>query len=179
MLKWFLWLGGILFVGIGAVLVYAATLPSEFRVSRSATIDAPREKIFPLIDNLKSFNQWNPFAKQDPTMTITYSGPASGKGAAHAWDSEGRGGKGSLEITDVAEPSSVTMALHMEKPMQGNNTVVFALQPNGNATDVTWTMTGHYVYVAKVMGVIFNMDKMIGGEFEKGLADLNALARKS
>ena len=96
-----------------------------------------------------------------------------------AWDSDGRGGKGRLEITDTAPLSSVTMALHMEKPMEGRNTVVFALQPNGNATDVTWTMTGEYVYIAKVMGVIFNMDKMIGGEFEQGLADLDALAQKS
>ena len=179
MLKMFLWLCALLFVGIGAVLVYAATLPSEFRVARTATIASTPEKIFPLINDLQSFNQWNPFAKQDPTMTITYSGPASGPGAADAWDSEGRGGKGSVQITDSAPLSRVTMALHMEKPMEGRNTVVFALRANGNATDVTWSMTGKYAYIAKVMGVIFNMDKMIGGEFETGLADLGALAQKS
>ena len=179
MLKMFLWLCALLFVGIGAVLVYAATLPIEFRVARTATIASTPEKIFPLINDLQSFNQWNPFAKQDPTMTITYSGPASGPGAADAWDSEGRGGKGSVQITDSAPLSRVTMALHMEKPMEGRNTVVFALRANGNATDVTWSMTGKYAYIAKVMGVIFNMDKMIGGEFETGLADLGALAQKS
>jgi ABC-type transport system involved in multi-copper enzyme maturation permease subunit len=175
-MKLFVWIGGILFVVVAIVLAYAATLPNEFRVSRTASIKAPREKIFPLINDLKNFNQWNPFAKADPTANITYSGPPSGRGAADSWDSNGRAGKGSLEIIDTAPLSSVTMKLDIQKPYEGHNTIMFALQSNADATNVTWLMTGRYAFIAKVMGVIFNMDKMIGGEFEKGLADLKARA---
>ncbi len=176
MLKLFALALVVVVAAIAIVLIYAATLPNDFRVARSTRINASPEKIFPLINELRSFNQWNPFARQDPKMEITYSGPPSGKGASDAWN--GGHGKGSLEITDTVPASSVTMMLHMQKPMEANNTIVFALQPNGAATDVTWSMTGQYAYIARVIGVVVNMDKMIGGEFDKGLSDLKALAEK-
>ena len=178
MLKTLVWVGVVLVVAVGVVLVYAATLPKDFRVSRAASIKAPREKIFPLISDLKSFNLWNPFAKQDPSMRITYRRTTSDKGAAFDWDSDGRGGTGSLEILDTQAPSSVTMRLDVMKPMEGHNTVVFALQQAGEATEVTWTMTGPYAFIARVIGVVVSMDRMIGGEFEKGLAELKALAER-
>jgi hypothetical protein len=183
MLKLLAAIAGVLIVAIAAVAIYAATLPNEFRIARTASIKAPADKIFPLISNLKRFNEWNPFAKQDPSIAITYNETLVGKGAGYAWDSDGRSSKGSLEITDAAAPSSVEMRLDMLKPMEGHNRIVFALRPAADATDVktdvTWTMTGHYSYVAKVMGVVFNMDKMVGGEFEKGLADLRTLVEKA
>jgi hypothetical protein len=178
MLKLFVLAGALLCVGVAGILIYAATLPNDFRVARSTSINAPPEKIFPLINDLKSFNQWNPFAKQDPGIEIAYDGPPSGKGAANSWDSAGRAGKGRLEITDAAQPSSVTMRLDVEKPMEGHNTVVFALQANGASTNVSWTMTGAYPYINRVLGTVFNLDKMIGGAFESGLSDLKALAEK-
>lgn len=168
----------LLVVGVAGVLAYAATLPNEFQVSRTIRIDAPPEKIFPLINNLKQFNEWNPFAKRDATMEIAYSGPESGPGAAYSWDSNGNGGKGSSSITDVSEPTRVNMRLDMEKPMEGHPHITFALQPNGAATDVSWTMAGPYPYINRVFGTIFNMDKMIGGTFATGLADLKARAEK-
>jgi hypothetical protein len=179
MLKLLAVMAGVLVVAIAAVAVYAATLPNDFRIARTASIKASPDKIFPLINDLKSFNEWNPFAKQDPSIAITYNQAQVGKGAGYVWDSDGRSGKGSLEITDVAAPSSVEMRLDMIKPMEGHNRIVFALRPAAGATDVTWTMTGRYSYVAKVMGVVFNMDRMVGGEFEKGLADLRAIAEKA
>jgi hypothetical protein len=100
MLKLFAMIGIVAAVVIAAVLIYSATLPNDFRVARSTTINAPPEKIFKLINDLRSFNQWNPFARQDPKLEIAYSGPPNGKGAGNGWDSIGRAGKGSLEITD-------------------------------------------------------------------------------
>jgi hypothetical protein len=113
-------IGVIVVIGVAGVLIYAATLPKEYSVSRSASIDAPPEKIFPLINDIKNFNEWNPFAKQDPTIVISYNGPQSGKGAAYSWDSKGKAGKGSLAITDAASPSRVNLRLDMEKPMKGS-----------------------------------------------------------
>jgi uncharacterized protein YndB with AHSA1/START domain len=175
-------IAGLCVIGIVGVLAYATTVPDTFRVQRSISIKAPADKIFPLINELKTMNEWNPFAKQDPTIRLTYSGPASGKGAANAWDSDGKAGKGRLEITDSTRPSQVTMRLDMEKPMEGHNAIEFALQPEAQganqATNVTWAMTGALPYVAKVICVFVSMDRMIGGEFDKGLADLKAMAEK-
>lgn len=169
----------ILAIAIAAVLVLAATKPGTLRVQRSVSIKAPPDKVFPFINNLKTMNEWNPFAKQDPTIRLTYSGPAGGKGAANDWDSDGQAGKGRLEITESAPPSQVTMRLDMIKPMEGHNTILFALQPHADGTNVTWSMTGTCPYIAKVIQVFVSMDRMIGGTFEKGLADLKAMAEKA
>jgi uncharacterized protein YndB with AHSA1/START domain len=171
-------IAGVIAIVVIGVLAYAATLPNAFRVERSISIKAPPEKIFPLINELKTMNEWNPFAKQDPSMKITYSGPAGGKGAAHAWTSD-KAGEGRLEITDSAPPSRVNMRLDMIKPMEGHNAIVFALQPQSGGTNVSWAMSGEYNFITKVVGLLFNMDRMIGGEFGKGLADLKAMAEKS
>jgi carbon monoxide dehydrogenase subunit G len=164
----------VLLLPIIGILGYAATLPDTFRVTRSLSMAAPPDRIFPLINDLKQMNRWNPFAKQDPTIDIVYRGPASGKGANYSWTGS-KAGEGSLEIVDSTMPSSVSMRLEMTKPMASHNAIVFSLEPKGSTTDVNWTMTGDYPYIAKVMGVIFNMDKMIGGEFDRGLADLKSL----
>jgi hypothetical protein len=177
MMKIVMLAGLVLIVGVAGILAYAATLPNTFRVSRTITINAPPEKIFPL-NELRTMNQWNPFVKQDPGMEIKYSGPPSGKGAGFSWDSTGRGGKGSMETIDAASPTRVTLKLDMERPMEGHNSVVFALQPNGGSTEVNWTMAGPYPYINRVFGTIFNMDKMIGGAFDSGLSDLKAIAEK-
>jgi uncharacterized protein YndB with AHSA1/START domain len=179
MLKVLAGVAGVVSVVIAFVLIYAATLPDEFRIVRSASIQAPRGRIFALINDLKSFNRWNPFARQDPTMVVVYNESTSGKGAGFVWNSDGRGGKGSLAITDSAPASRVAMSLDMEKPIAAHNAIAFDLRENDGATDVSWTMTGTRPYVAKVMGVVFNMDKMVGGEFAKGLAGLKTLAEAS
>jgi hypothetical protein len=165
----------VLLLPIIGILGYAATLPDTFRVTRSLSMAAPPERIFPLINDLKQMNQWNPFAKQDPTIKIVYRGPASGKGATYSWTGS-KAGEGTLEIIGSRMPSSVSMQLDMTRPMESHNTIVFSLELNGSMTHVNWTMTGDCPYIAKVIGVIFNMEKMIGGEFDKGLADLRALA---
>ena len=170
--------GIVLAAAVVFVLVRAAMLPNDFRVSRSTIIKAPREKVFALINDMKSFNQWNPFAKMDPSTKTIYRGPASGPSAAFDWEGTGKAGKGSLEIIEVNPPATVTMKLDILKPMEGHNKVMFALQPNGDATDVSWTMTGPYPYLNRIFGAIFNMDKIIGGTFESGLADLKRIAEQ-
>ncbi len=166
-------------IGMIGILGYAATLPDTFQVQRSISIKAPPEKIFPLVNNLKAMNEWNPFAKQDPTIRLTYSGPASGKGAANAWTSDGQAGQGRLEITESVAPSQITMRLDMAKPMESQNTIGFALQPQAQGTNVTWSMTGKCPYISKVIQVFVSIDRMIGGTFDQGLADLKAMAEKA
>jgi uncharacterized protein YndB with AHSA1/START domain len=168
----------LLVVGVAAVLAYAATRPDAFQVARSVSIKAPPEKIFPLIDDLRAFNKWNPFLKNDPATKLSYSGPDRSKGAAHEWEGNSRVGKGRVEITDSVPSSKIVMKLDMIKPMEGHNRVEFTLEPSGDATTVTWAMSGESAYIAKVIGVVMSMDKMVGGEFEKGLADLKSLAEK-
>jgi len=160
---------------IAAVLILAAMKPDTFRVARSASIKAPPEKIFPLIDDLHKFNTWNPYEKKDPNIKGTYRGPSSGKGAAYAWESM-EVGTGSMEITGTAAPSKVAMKLDFVKPFEAHNVVEFTLAPNGDATEVTWAMNGPVPFMAKVVHVIFDMDSMVGKDFEAGLANLKALA---
>ncbi len=157
----------IVVVLIAAVLLYAATRPDAFRVARSASIKAAPEKIFPLIDDLHAFNRWNPFMRHDPATRLTYSGPDRGKGAAHAWEGNRQVGKGRFEIIESVPSSRVAMKLDIIAPMEGHNRVEFTLEPKADATTVTWAMTGQYGYVAKLMGLVMSMDKMVGGEFEE------------
>jgi len=161
-----------------ALLIYAATKPDDFRVQRSASIKAPSEKIFPLISDLRSFNTWNPYERKDPNMKGNYSGPSSGKGAAYAFDGNKDVGKGSIEITESSPTSKVTMKLNMIEPFEAHNIVEFTLQPVGDTTNVTWAMSGHTPYVAKIVHVFFDMDSMVGKDFEAGLANLKTIAEK-
>lgn len=165
---------------LAALLLFAATRPDTFRVQRSAIIKAPPEKVFALINDMRAFNTWNPYNKKDPSMRGTYRGPQAGPGAGFDFEGDKNVGKGSLQITDAASPSKVSMTLDMREPFEGHNAVDFTLAPRGpDTTDVTWAMHGASPYLSKLMGIFFNMDKMIGGDFESGLADLKALAEKT
>ena len=174
------WVSVAIFLAIGGtfILVRAAMLPNDFRVSRSTSIHATREKVFALINDMKAFNQWNPFAKMDPSIKTVYRGSVTGPGAAFDWEGTGKAGKGSLEIVEVSAPATVTMKLDILEPMEGHNKVVFVLQTNGDTTEVSWAMTGPYPYLNRIFGTIFNMDKIIGGTFESGLTDLKSLAER-
>lgn len=161
---------------IAAVLAFAATKPNSFRVQRTASIQAPPEKILPLISDLHAWSAWNPFEK-DPAMKRTYSGAASGRGAVYEWDGNSQVGAGRMEILDVT-PEKVTIKLDFTRPLEGHNIAELTLAPRGNATDVTWAMYGPSPYISKLMSVFLNMDTMIGKEFETGLAKLKAIAEQ-
>jgi uncharacterized protein YndB with AHSA1/START domain len=164
-------------VVVVAILIIAATKPDKFRVQRTTSINASPEKIFPLINDLHSHHLWSPFEK-DPEMKKTHSGAPSGKGAVYEWAGNRQVGKGRIEIADTTPPSKVTMKLDMLTPFEAHNLVEFTLEPKGQSTNVTWAMSGGQPYMAKVMGTVINCDKMVGSQFEEGLAKLKVLAEK-
>ncbi|MGQ0810689.1 MAG: SRPBCC family protein [Nitrospiraceae bacterium] len=163
---------------IAALLIYAATKPDTFRVQRATTIKAPPEKIFPLINDFHSWGAWSPYEKLDPAMKRTYSGAAHGKGAVYEWESNGKAGKGRMEIAEASPPSKVTINLDFMKPFEAHNTAEFTLEPKGDSTNVTWAMYGPSPYMAKVIHIFFSMDSMVGKDFETGLANLKTVAEK-
>jgi uncharacterized protein YndB with AHSA1/START domain len=162
---------------IAAVLVYAATKPDTFEVRRATTIKAPPEKIFPLINDLHAQSSWSPFEK-DPDMKKTHSGATQGVGAVYAWEGNRQVGSGRIAITESSPPSKVKLALDMLKPFKANNIVEFTLQPKEGSTDVTWAMQGRQPYMAKLVGTFINCDKMVGSQFEEGLAKLKVIAER-
>ena len=164
-------------VALVAVLVYAATKPDTFGIQRVASIVAPPEKIFPLIDDLRAHSSWSPFEK-DPSMKRTHSGAIRGKGAVYEWEGNRQVGAGRIAITD-STPSKVTMALDMLKPFAAHNTVEFRLEPKAGFTNVTWAMRGRQPYMAKLMSTFIDCEKMVGSQFEEGLGKLKALAEKA
>jgi hypothetical protein len=167
---------GLAVLAVAFVLLLALRQPDTFRVQRSILTTAPADRVFPLINDVRQMNTWNPFARKDPAIRITYSGPASGPGAAYAFEGNKEVGSGSLRITEAAAPTRVAMKLDMASPMEAHNDILFTLAPEGGATRVTWSMQGPSPFIGKVMGVVLNMDKMVGGAFEEGLADLKARA---
>ena len=168
----------VLVVGIVGVLAYAATKPDVFRVERSATIKAPPERIFAMITDFRGWRAWSPYEKRDPEMTRNYSGADKGKGAAYAWDGNRNVGAGRMEIADVTPPSKVVINLEFLRPFKANNTAEFLMRPTADGTAVTWAMFGPNLFVGKVMGIFIDMDRMIGKDFEDGLANLRAVAEK-
>ncbi|WP_304175758.1 SRPBCC family protein [Phenylobacterium aquaticum] len=161
-------------VVIAAVLAYAASRPNGFKYQRTTLIHAPAEKIFALINDFHAWAGWSPYEKLDPAMARTYSGPASGLGAAYGWESGGKAGVGSMEITAVKPAAQIVIRLIFTKPFAASNTATFDLVPEADGTRVTWTMEGANPFIAKLMGLVFSMDKMVGGDFETGLASLKA-----
>ena len=178
MLKVFAVIGGVLVIGIAVVLILAAMQPDQFRVQRSAAIKAPPDKIFPLIADFKAWTAWSPYENKDSAMKRIYGPATSGKGATYAWDGNGNVGAGDMLITDAPAPSKVALDLNMSKPLTAHNKVEFTLTPAGDSTTVTWSMRGDTPYFAKIIHVFFNMDKMVGGDFEAGLAKLKSVAEK-
>jgi len=163
---------------VAGVLALATTKPDNFRVERSTLIQAPAKRIYPLIKDLQAFGTWSPYEKKDPAMRRTFSGAPSGKGAAYDWEGNSQVGKGHLEITDSVPPARVAMRLDMLEPIEGHNTVLFTLEPQGGSTKVTWAIQGPMPFISKVIGVFVDMDRMVGTDFEAGLSDLKAIAEK-
>jgi hypothetical protein len=166
---------GIVAAAIAALLVYAAFRPSTFRVSRSISIKAPPEAIFPHIDSFQRWGPWSPYERKDPAMKRTFNGIRSGKGAVYAFDGNKHVGAGSLEILESIPHERIGIRLDMTRPFPCSNRIEFALRREGPGSKVTWAMEGRCPYMAKMAGIFFDMDRMIGGDFESGLAELKAL----
>lgn len=167
-----------LMIIIAAVLLYAATRSNDFVTSRTASIKAAPEAIFPLINDFKHWPEWSPYEKLDPAMKRTLSGTDAGKGAAYAWEGNAKAGKGRMEIVNSVPSSLVSLKLDFEKPFRANNSVDFTLKPAGDTTSVTWAMRGSRPFIAKLMGLFMNFDTLIGKDFEAGLANLKKATEK-
>jgi uncharacterized protein YndB with AHSA1/START domain len=165
-------------LSIAGLLIYAATKPDSFRIERSTTINAPPEKVFPLINDFRQWEVWSPWEKIDPGLKRTYSGAASGVGAVYEWAGNKDVGQGRMEITESAPSSKVSLKLDFITPFEAHNFVDFTLTPQGDSTKVTQAMYGPSPYVSKLMTIFFSMEKMVGSKYEEGLASLKALAEK-
>lgn len=165
-------------VVIVVILGLALMQPDSFKVQRSATIKAPPAKVMGYLNDFHQWPAWSPWERLDPNMQRSFEGAASGKGAVYAWSGNDEVGQGRMEITENTVPSLLAIKLDFIKPFTSSNRTEFVLQPQGDATVVTWTMTGPSQFITKLMGVFFSMDKMIGKDFEKGLAQLKELAEK-
>ncbi|HET6378930.1 MAG TPA: SRPBCC family protein [Methylocella sp.] len=163
---------------LGALMLYASTKPDVCQIARSIHISAPPRQIFPLIDNLRAMNEWNPFVKADPDIKLSYSGPASGTGSAIDFEGNGKAGSGRVEIIESVPPSKVVMALRMIRPMKCENRVEFTIEPRSGGSGVTWSMRGQQPFLGKMMSLFINTEKMVGGAFESGLAELKAKAER-
>ncbi|HZT56595.1 MAG TPA: SRPBCC family protein [Burkholderiaceae bacterium] len=163
---------------IGGVLVFASTKPDSFSVQRSASIKAPPEKIFAVLNDFHRWTEWSPWEKLDPAMKRTLGGAASGKGATYAWEGNSKAGQGRMEIIESAPASKVGIQLDFIKPFEGHNIAEFTLTPQGDATRVDWVMRGPTPFVSKLMQVFVSLDAMIGKDFEEGLANLKRVTEK-
>jgi uncharacterized protein YndB with AHSA1/START domain len=170
---------GVIVLAVAGVAAYAAvTQPDSFRVTRSLDISAPPERIYPILSDFHRSPEWSPYEKLDPDMNRTHSGAAAGKGAVYAWDGDSNAGAGRMEIVDAVPNQSVTLKLDFIRPFEGSNVVEYKLQPKGSVTQVSWDMHGPMPFISKVICVFFDLDKMIGKDFEAGLASLKTLAEK-
>ena len=163
---------------VAAVLIFAATRPDTFRIERSASVNAPPERVFALINDYQNWRAWSPYERLDPDMKRSYGASSSGKGATYAWEGNKKIGKGRMEILESVPPSKIAIKLDFEAPFKAHNIAEFTLTPKDGATDVTWAMHGPAPFMNKVIGLFMNIDKMVGGQFAEGLANMKREAEK-
>lgn len=168
----------VVLLSIAVILLYAGTRPDRFRVERSVRIRAAPEVIFAILGDFHNWADWSPWEQLDPAMKKTWQGAASGVGAVHEWEGNGKVGQGRMEIVEASAPNRLLIKLDFFKPFEAHNVAEYNLEASGDETDVTWAMYGPNRFVTKVMGLFFSMDKMVGGQFEDGLARLKALAER-
>lgn len=170
-------IGVLAVVAVITILCIAATRPPTFHVERSAVIAAGPDKIDPLLNDFHNWQQWSPWAHLDPEMRETYSGAIAGKGAVYEWQGDHKVGKGRMEIL-TAQPTITSIRLDFLSPFESHNTTNFVLLPQGPSTRVTWMMDGPNTYMSKLMSVFVPMDKIVGKDFENGLANLKTAAER-
>jgi hypothetical protein len=168
----------ILIVVAALVVVFAVVVamqPAAFRIERKATIAAPDSVVFAQVNDFHRWDAWSPWAKLDPAMKQTYEGSPAGVGAVLSWAGNKDVGEGRMTITESTPNTLIRIKLEFLKPFAATNTTEFTFTPAGDQTSVTWAMTGQNNFIAKAFGLFMNMDKMIGGDFEKGLAQMKTV----
>jgi hypothetical protein len=166
-------------VALIALVAIVAMQPNELRVSRSATITAPVSEVFAQVKDFRKWSAWSPYEKRDPAMKKTYEGAPQGTGAIYAWNGNQEVGEGRSTILECLENELIRIKLEFVRPFKGVSTAEFAFRAQGRDTVVTWSLMGKNNFMAKAVGLVINMDKMVGGDFEKGLADLKAVVESA
>ena len=178
MFKFFYLLLVALVLFVAVALAIAATRPKVFRIERRASMRASPDQIVTELVDFHRWQAWSPWEKLDPKIQRTFSGTPIGVGSAYAWQGTGKVGAGRMEIRSV-DPLKVTIQLDFLKPFKAHNVAEFTLAPQGDSTELAWVMHGPQPLIGRVMGLFFNMDKLIGKDFEAGLANLKAQVEKS
>ncbi len=163
-----------------AFVVFVATRPAGFRVIRSATMAAPAAKVFAQVNDFHQWAAWSPWEKLDPAMQKTFNGAPSGTGAIYEWNGNKKAGAGRMTITESQPGEVIRIKLEFLKPFQSMNISEFTFQPQGGNTLLTWTMSGFPdCFMFKAMSLLCNMEKRIGGDFERGLAQMKTIVEKA
>ncbi len=162
-----------------ALLVFVSSKPNTFSVKRDIAINGQPDKIFPLINNFHRWATWSPYDKKDPAMKRTYSGSESGVGAVYEWDGNKEVGIGKMEIIEATAPSKIRIKLDFFAPFEGHNTAEFSIEQVGSESIVTWAMTGPSNFMMKLMHCFMDMDKLVGTDFESGLANMKSVVESS
>lgn len=168
----------ILFAIIATVIVFCVVVqmqPEDFKITRTASIAATPDKVFAQINDFHKWDAWSPWAKLDPNMKTTYSGPDSGAGASYSWTGNDQVGDGKMTITESHPSEHIKIDLEFIKPFAAKNVTEFMIKANGDRSDVTWTMTGKNNFIAKAFNLMMDMDKLVGGDFEKGLSQMKTI----
>ena len=166
-------------IAIAAIIllfaIFVSTRPSDFRISRTGRISAPPDVVFENVNDLHKWEAWSPWAKMDPNAKSTFAGPIAGPGSSMEWNGNNKVGAGRMTIEDSRVNERIQIKLEFFKPFKATNTAEFTFKPEGGQTSVTWTMSGKNNFMGKAMSMVMNCDKMIGGQFEQGLANLNSV----
>ncbi len=171
------WVGGILLILLVALIALISTRPGEFRIVRSASMSAPPEAVFALLNDFHQWTKWSPWEGRDPNLQRTYGGADAGPGATYAWVGNKDVGEGRMTIKDSKPGGFVAIQLEFIKPMAATNDTLFTLKPAPQGCEVTWEMSGKNSFMGKAFSLMMDMDKMIGKDFEQGLASLNTAAQ--
>lgn len=165
-----------LVVIVAVLAVVVATRPSEFRVQRTTTISAPAPVVFAQVNDFHKWEAWSPYVKRDPAMKKTFEGAPAGVGAIYTWSGNNEVGEGRTTIIESRPSELIRVQLEFVRPFAATSIAEFTFKPEGERTAVTWSLNGHNNFIAKAMGLVVNMDRMIGGDFETGLAQMKSAA---
>jgi hypothetical protein len=160
------------------MVVVVATRPGPFRIERSIRIAAPPSAAFPLVNDFHRWGAWSPWEGMDPNMKRFYEGAESGPGAVYRWSGDSKVGEGKMTI-EQSRPEKIVIKLEFFRPFKATNTATFTFTPDAGGTNVVWAMDGHNNFMAKAFHMVMDMDKLVGKDFEKGLAAMKAEAGKT
>jgi hypothetical protein len=157
-------------------VVIVVVQPGEFRIARSAIVNAPAAAVFAQVNDFRKWDAWSPWAKRDPKMKVTHEGAPAGAGATYYWSGNNEVGEGRMTLTESRAGELVRIKLDFIRPFASTNITEFAFKPDGERTNVTWSMSGTNNFMAKAFGLFVDVEKMVGADFEKGLGQLKSVA---